>query len=93
MLDGSAGSKGVGVSTLSIQAAGSGWFRCSMTFNNMDVNQLGVCIVTSSSAGRRQANTSQYFLYVAALQIELGSATTSYIPTTNAEATRAANVV
>jgi len=52
-----------------------------------------VCIVTSPSAERRQANTFQSFLHVAAPQIELGSATTSYIPTTDAEATRAADVV
>jgi hypothetical protein len=44
LLDGSFGSKGVGVSTLSIQTAGNGWLRCSVTFNNLDVNQLDVHI-------------------------------------------------
>lgn len=69
----------------SIQNYGNGWYRCSVVTS---VN------ITSGRNFQIHARCSSYsdFIYIAACQFEAGSFPTSYIPTTSATVTRAADV-
>ena len=89
---------GAAVLSSKIQAAGSGWYRCSVTFTGvaaltahgvMGYPNTGATItlfgVTYTGDG-----TSGVFAYGA--QVELGSFATSYIPTVASTVTRSADV-
>jgi hypothetical protein len=75
----------VAPTTSTITDAGNGWWRCSITAtatsNSSGANQL----IRNMSGGTEG-------IYVWGYQIEAGSFPTSYIPTTGATATRAADV-
>jgi hypothetical protein len=88
----SAGGSGTFTNTAtSITSVGSGWFRCSVTaaFGSGTAVRLAIDTAASGSAITTGDGTSG--LYIWGAQLEAGAFPTSYIPTTTAAATRAAD--
>jgi hypothetical protein len=87
-----------GSPTTSIQPYGNGWYRCVMIYTPSSTStrlhsvylmpDSGTSFATSTYAGDGVSG-----LYLFGFQVELGAFPTSYIPTTTAAATRAADVV
>jgi hypothetical protein len=76
----------------SIQSYGNGWYRCIISNAASAANSIvRVNILQSGSGDFAGDGTSG--IYVFGSQYELGTVATSYIPTTNAEITRAADVI
>jgi hypothetical protein len=69
---GAIGGSGV---TAKIEAVGGGWYRCSISFNQTNVN---VRLYTSDNANAEAAGT----IYIQNAQLETGDIATDYIPTT-----------
>jgi hypothetical protein len=87
-----------GSGTASITALTNGWYRCSLTAT---CNSTGVGggvfmgLITTDTAVREESfeGIISHFIYAWGAQVETGSVPTSYIPTTTAAITRAADVI
>ena len=78
--------------TAAIASVGNGWYRCVVTTSQTNPTSISFNIVTSSTAPRAQVGGTSNSIYLWGAQLEVGSFPTSYIPTTGATATRAADV-
>jgi hypothetical protein len=78
------GTKGSAVSASSMVDVGNGWFRCISVYASAAAANIGLCLVTSASAARREVwtalGTETVFLWGA--QLEQRSAVTAYQVTT-----------
>lgn len=85
----SAGSSGAGVSSVSasIENYGNGWYRVRLTFT------LGASAGNASSEIGFEAPTATRTFFAWGAQLEIGSAVTSYIPTTTQAITRGEDLI
>jgi hypothetical protein len=78
--------------TASIQNYGSGWYRCIFTASSV-VSGGSTFIIAISDAANGTASVSGATMYAWGAQLEVGSVATTYIPTTTAAVSRAADVI
>ena len=89
-----------GVATLtngvscSMQNYGNGWYRCILTYNSTATGNHNVQIRLCDASGNASYNgTGNQGAYIFGAQLETGSIATTYIPTTSAAVSRAAEVI
>lgn len=84
----------IGAVTSGIQAVGNGWYRCWITATPSAVaTRIGIFLADGATETLNYSGDSTSGLYLCGAQLETGSVATSYIPTTSAAVTRAADVV
>jgi len=91
---GTVGTIGAGLSAASITPAGNGWYRCTISGTTLaGATNFAIYIVTNASATSAQSNTLATSIFLYGAQLEVGSFSTSFIPTGSAQATRIADNV
>jgi hypothetical protein len=89
---------GITAKSVTITAAGNGWYRATTTFTSQAAATamqfyIGPCTVVSSSGDNRAyTGVIGQGVYVWGADVEAGTFATSYITTTGAAATRAADI-
>lgn len=97
LVNGVVGTVGAGVTSTRIEALGGGWYRCHITATTTSSGSGATrfSIAQSASSAKRESyagdGTSGVFLTF--VQVEAGTFASSYIATTTAAATRAADVL
>jgi len=78
----------------SMQNYGNGWWRCILTYTSTTTGNHNVQIRLCDAAGNTSYNgTGNQGAYIFGAQLETGSIATTYIPTTVAAVSRAADVI
>ena len=78
----------------SMQNYGNGWYRCILTYNSTATGNHNVQIRLCDASGNTTYNgTGNQGAYIFGAQLEAGSVATTYIPTTTAAVSRAADVI
>lgn len=81
-----------GGATATITPVGNGWYRCSATRTYASANHaFTVEVHTANAQGITWAAAGTETIYLWGAQLEAGATATSYIPTTSASVTRAAD--
>jgi hypothetical protein len=79
--------------TARIVDAGNGWYRCSVSgVADTSGTQFTALLVGRTTSGTNNVSANTELCYLWGAQLEAGAFATSYIPTTTAAATRAADV-
>jgi hypothetical protein len=76
--------------TASIESVGNGWYRCIVSSTSWPTIYTIICLSTNGTSLQFTGNNTSG-IYVWGAQVEQSSYPTSYIPTTNASATRVAD--
>lgn len=80
-------------STATIQSVGNGWYRCSHKFTPTTTSGVTYMQLGTNSSTFNYTGDGVSGILVFGAQTELGSFSTSYVPTTTASVTRVADVV
>jgi hypothetical protein len=78
--------------TPSITPVGNGWYRCSITYTATAASDLIIFNVANGDGVFSFAGDNTSGIYLWGAQLEAGAFATSYIPTTTATVTRAADI-
>jgi len=82
---------GVNIISAKIESIDSFWFKCSIVFSANLTNYLVRVGTSVDGIAHTYTGTGSQGIYAYGAQLELGSAATSYIPTTTASVTRLAD--